>query len=64
LVYIIIDKAGFLGAITRLRVELASLRDPPKPRGIYIYSSRVPVKGPEAKLKGGCEGEGAFAGTC
>ncbi len=21
--------------------------------------SRVPVKGPEAKLKGGCEGEGA-----
>ena len=25
--------------------------------------AKVPVKGPEAKLKGGCEGEGAFTGT-
>jgi hypothetical protein len=29
----------------------------------YIYLFRVPVKGSEAKLKGGCEAEGAFAGT-
>ncbi len=28
-----------------------------------IYPFRVPVKGPEAKLKGGCEAEGAFTGT-
>jgi len=30
---------------------------------MYIHSSRVSVKGPEAKLKGGCEAEGAFTGT-
>jgi len=51
------------GVITRLRVGLATLRDSPKPMLDMIYLSRVPVKGPEAKLRGGCEGEGAFAGT-
>ena len=30
---------------------------------INIHYARVPVKGPEAKLKGSCEGEGAFTGT-
>jgi hypothetical protein len=30
---------------------------------VCIYPFRVLVKGPEAKLKGGCEDEGAFAGT-
>ncbi len=27
---------------------------------MVVNLSRVPVKGPEAKLKGGCEGEGAI----
>jgi len=51
------------GVITRLRVGLASLRDSPKPMFDIIYLSRVPVKDPEAKLKRGCEAEGAFTGT-
>ena len=55
------------GVITRLRVGLASLRDSPKPRLDIIFAflvlARVPVIGPEAKLKGGCEAEGAFTGT-
>jgi hypothetical protein len=45
-------KVGLLVGITRLRVRLASLRDSPKSRLIYIYCYRVPVKSPEAKLKG------------
>jgi len=38
--------AGFLGVITRLRVGLAPLRDSPKPRPEYIYTSRVPATVP------------------
>jgi len=44
-------------------VRLASLRDPPKTRPFIFNPSRVPAKDPEAKLKGGCEAEGSFAGT-
>jgi len=62
-----IYKAGFLGVITRLRVGLALLRDSPKPRPYINLSIQGSGHGigisPEAKLKGGCEGEGAFDGT-
>jgi hypothetical protein len=41
----------------------ASLRDSPKPWLDIVYLFKVPVKSPEAKLKGGCEGEGHFTGN-